>query len=259
MENKKSKRADLERHHLKGFLMGLVVASSLVYTALEYSTGGDLIDLPTKMDLSKLHRDTTMMVAIDREDNATAQKPDRRQEGKDRLNVKVAQLDRLDAATKGVEQAPETDARQGGEEVLDDVVPVEKPSAERPELMPPLPLAIKEPPPVPVSEPLDKKSLHVLTDNPTPPGGWVAFMKWITKALVYPKQAAAQKQEGVVSMTFMVERDGSVTHIRVKTSAGKLFDEEATRVMGLMGKWKPALERGKPCRCMVEMPVVFKL
>ena len=67
----------MERHHLTGFLLGLVVASSLVYTALEYTTGGDLLDIPTKMDLDKLHRDTTMMVAIDREDDASAQKPDR--------------------------------------------------------------------------------------------------------------------------------------------------------------------------------------
>ena len=70
----------MERHHLTGFLLGLVVASSLVYTALEYTTGGDLLDIPTKMDLDKLHRDTTMMVAIDREDDASAQKPDRSQD-----------------------------------------------------------------------------------------------------------------------------------------------------------------------------------
>ena len=126
-------------------------------------------------------------------------------------------------------------------------------------LMPPLPLAIKEPPPVPVSEPQDKKTLRVLADTPTPPGGWVEFMKWITKTLVYPNQAAASKKEGMVGVTFMVEADGTVTNIRIKTSAGKPLDNEVMRVMRMMGKWKPGIDHGKPCRSMVELPVVFRL
>lgn len=115
----------MERHHLTGFLLGLVVASSLVYTALEYTTGGDLLDIPTKMDLDKLHRDTTMMVAIDREDDASAQKPDRHQDVKDRLNIKVADLNRVDGARKGADHTDASEAPSGGEAVLDDVIPVE--------------------------------------------------------------------------------------------------------------------------------------
>lgn len=249
----------MERHHLTGFLLGLVVASSLVYTALEYTTGGDLLDIPTKMDLDKMHRDTTMMVAIDREDDASAQKPDRHQDVKDRLNIKVADLDRVDGARKGADHTDASEAPSGGETVLNDVIPVEKPVEEQPTLMPPLPLAIKEPPPVPVSEPQDKKTLRVLADTPTPPGGWVEFMKWITKTLVYPKQAAASKKEGMVGVTFMVEADGTVTNIRIKTSAGKPLDNEVMRVMRMMGKWKPGIDHGKPCRSMVELPVVFRL
>ena len=134
----------MERHHLTGFLLGLVVASSLVYTALEYTTGGGLLDIPTKMDLDKLHRDTTMMVAIDREVDASAQKPDRHQDVKDRLNIKVADLNRVDGARKGADHTDASEAPSGGETVLDDVIPVEKPVEEQPTLMPPLPLAIKE-------------------------------------------------------------------------------------------------------------------
>lgn len=250
----------MEQHHLLGFLLGVVVAVSLVYTSLEFSTGGDFMDTPTKIDLKKLHQDSTMMVAIDREDDATAQKPDRKQNVKDFLNVKVAELNRPDAATKGVERAEENEEEEsGGEELLDDVLPVDKPLDEHPTLLPPLPLAVKEPPPVPVSEPQDRKTLHVLADTPTPPGGWVAFMKWLTKMLSYPKLAAAKKQEGTVSVSFMVEADGMVTNIRVKKSGGGQLDAEVLRVFGHMGRWKPGIDHGNPCRSMVEIPVVFKL
>ena len=95
------------------------------------------------MDLDKLHRDTTMMVAIDREDDASAQKPDRHQDVKDRLNIKVGDLDRVDGARKGADHTDASEAPSGGETVLDDVIPVEKPVEEQPTLMPPLPLAIK--------------------------------------------------------------------------------------------------------------------
>ena len=250
----------MERHHLTGFLLGLVVALSLVYTALEFSTGGDLLDVPTHLDLKKLQRDSDLIVAIDRVDDASAHKPDREQQPDDRLNIKVAEQNRIDAATKGEEKAEDMDEKSGGDADLGDVKPVEKLAPEkRPELMPPLPVAMKEPPPVPVSEPEDKKTLRVLTDTPTPPDGWVAFMKWLTKTLVYPQQARAKKLEGMTTVTFIVETDGTVKNIRVKKSGGKLFDDEALRVMRLMKRWKPGIDHGKPCRSMVEIPVVFNL
>lgn len=249
----------MDRHHLKGFLLGLVVALSLVYTALEYSTGGDWSSDPTELNLKKLRRDSDLVVAIDRMDDASAHQPDHEQQVKDRLNIKEADLDRIDGATKGVEKAEESDAERGGDEILGDVKPVEKQPEKQPELMPPLPMAMKEPPPIPVSEPEDKKSLRVLTDTPTPPGGWVAFMKWLTKTLVFPPQARGKQLEGITHVAFIVEADGTVRDIRVKKTGGKLFDDEALRVMRLMGRWKPGINHGKPCRTMVEIPVVFKL
>ncbi len=99
----------------------------------------------------------------------------------------------------------------------------------------------------------------VVQKIPEFPGGWSAFMQWLTKNLKYPASAQKDKIQGMVVVSFIVNKDGSVADIKVSTSADPILDKEALRVLKMMPKWKPGMDRNKVCRTMIAVPVVFKL
>lgn len=91
------------------------------------------------------------------------------------------------------------------------------------------------------------------------PGGPGAMAKWITERMKYPPQAQAWKQQGQVSVKFVVNSDGSLTDFALAQSATTILDREALRVLRDMPRWQPASKQGKPCRSVVVVPVVFRL
>lgn len=99
----------------------------------------------------------------------------------------------------------------------------------------------------------------VVQKIPEFPGGWSAFMQWLTKNLKYPESAQKNKVQGTVVVSFIVNKDGSIASTKVSTSADPVLDAEALRVMKMMPKWKPGMDRNKVCRTMIAVPVVFKL
>ena len=100
---------------------------------------------------------------------------------------------------------------------------------------------------------------QVVEEMPEFPGGMGACMKWMADNIKYPKDAMEKKQEGRVIVQFIVERDGSITHIEVKRSVSPSFDAEAVRVVGTMPKWEPGKQRGKVVRVKYTLPVMFRL
>ena len=105
----------------------------------------------------------------------------------------------------------------------------------------------------------DKVSKRILSETPTPPGGWVEFMKWLTKTLQYPASAKENQLSGTVNITFIINVDGSVSDVTIRSGKVPVLNAEVLRVLKTMGTWKPGIAKNKPCRSMVEIPVVFKL
>lgn len=105
----------------------------------------------------------------------------------------------------------------------------------------------------------DDKDDEVVESLPQYPGGPVEFMKWLTATLQYPKQALDKKIQGKVMVSFIVGKDGTITNLKIVKSANSLLDAEALRVMKLMPKWEPGKDKGKPCRSMVAIPIVFEI
>ena len=91
------------------------------------------------------------------------------------------------------------------------------------------------------------------------PGGTGKMMDYISRVLKYPEEAKEDGIGGRVYLTFVVERDGSLTDIRVLRSAHPSLDNEAIRVVKTMPKWTPGEQNGKPCRVQFTLPVTFKL
>jgi len=91
------------------------------------------------------------------------------------------------------------------------------------------------------------------------PGGSMALLKYIQDNLIYPEEAEKRGISGIVAITFIVEKDGSVSNVKVIRSADKLLNAEAIRVVKSLPKWKPGIQRGKPVRVTYNIPVRFRL
>ena len=102
-------------------------------------------------------------------------------------------------------------------------------------------------------------NFQIVEQLPEFPGGMVEFMKWITKSLKYPPQAKNSKIQGEVVVSFIVDKEGNVSSIKIAKSVNPLLDREVLRVMHAMPKWKPGLMHNKPCMTMMAIPIVFSL
>ena len=103
----------------------------------------------------------------------------------------------------------------------------------------------------------EKKNEMLIEDEPPAPsfpGGEEAYYKFIAKNLKRPGQ---NKVNGRVIMSFFVEKDGSLTNIKVERSMGKDFDNEALRVIKKSPKWIPAMKNGRPIRVKYALPISF--
>jgi protein TonB len=111
----------------------------------------------------------------------------------------------------------------------------------------------------PTAVPESAQTEKIEEQLPEFPGGIVAFMKWLTKNLMYPQSARQKKIEGKVVVAFIVNKDGSISDAKVVSPVSPELDKEALRLMSLMPRWEPGIENGKPCRTMFVIPIVFKL
>ena len=96
-------------------------------------------------------------------------------------------------------------------------------------------------------------------DPPKFVGGQEALSHFIKQHLTYPEEARKEQIAGKVQVQFIVEKDGTITHLEVSWSLGKGCDEEALRIMKLMPKWKPGRQSGRSVRVKFTMPIVFAL
>lgn len=96
-------------------------------------------------------------------------------------------------------------------------------------------------------------------EAPQFPGGESARMLFLRNNIKYPQLALQNKIQGRVYVSFIIEKDGSLTNMKVLQGIGAGCDEEALRVARLMPKWKPGKTQGHEVRVVVNMPVNFIL
>ncbi len=99
----------------------------------------------------------------------------------------------------------------------------------------------------------------VVEDAPAYPGGDESRIKFLMDNIKYPQMAKESGIQGTVYVTFVVEKNGSVTDVRVLRGIGGGCDEEAIRVIQAMPSWNPGKQRGKPVRVQFNMPIKFTL
>jgi len=89
--------------------------------------------------------------------------------------------------------------------------------------------------------------------------GLSGMMVWINKNVRYPQTAIEMGEQGRVFISFVVEKDGSITNVKVLRGVSKDLDKEAKRVMRLMPKWTPGEMKGEIVRSIQRLPIQFRL
>ena len=232
MEEKKSYKADLEHRRPLVFAIALVAVTALFVGILFIpfkslsDIGEELFD-DYSMDLE--------LKANDQDDMISAALPQPEVEKKE-----ADQLNKVDDTPEMSPEQLEQPPRQADDE--------EAKEEEKTDEEPPINLNWD-----------DEEVLRIVEQLPEYPGGMVEFVKWLTATLKYPDDALRRRMQGKVMISFIVEKDGTLTGLKVIKSAGKIFDDEALRVARLMPQWKPGKADGKPCRSMIAIPIVFEM
>lgn len=90
-------------------------------------------------------------------------------------------------------------------------------------------------------------------------GGKEELFTYLGKNIKYPAEAKEKGVQGTVFVTFVIEKDGSVTNVNVLRGIGSGCDDESVRVIKAMPKWTPGYSDGKPVRVSFNLPIKFKL
>jgi len=102
-------------------------------------------------------------------------------------------------------------------------------------------------------------AFDVVENMPEFPGGAPEMMKFLATNVKYPEEAYSNGIEGRVLLSFIVEKDGSISNVKVVKPVNEAIDAEAVRVVEMMPKWKPGKQNGKVVRVKYTIPVSFRL
>ena len=237
MESKKTSKADLNEKRGTFFVLGIILALSLLFVSLEY-TSKEFDSFLDDEYLDDLAQDFELLPSMDEEEELETASPQERTTVLTE-NIKVteevpSEIDNTSIPTPLIEQEVTedmTNEKETDEQTLPNV-------AEQAE------------------EPIQ---FRIVEQYPEFPGGMTEYMKWLTRNLRYPDIARSQKIQGKVVVQFIVNQDGTIADAKVVKSVNPHLDREAMRVIRMMPSWKPGIQDNKPCKTMVAVPIVFKL
>lgn len=227
METKKSKRADLEPKKSIFLQVGLIVALGLSLAAFEWKTPVKEI-VVTSTTWETVPEDLYIKNPI-----IVDQKP----------------------APKPV-VAPAIRIVDNNTAVTEDIVINTEinPEDAQPVYVTPVKVQLED------EKPLSEETPFIVVEKmPEYPGGIGAMHDFLAKNIEFPQTAIETGIKGTVYLYFIVEKDGSISNIKIIRGIGGGCDQEAGRVISKMPKWNPGSQRGKPVRVSFNIPVVFDL
>ena len=225
MEAKKTKKADLENKRTVFIQIGLIIALAASFVAFEWKTYDvKQLDLSSRT-AEKVEEDLIEITQQNKPPPPPAAPPTTTL-----INIVQDNVDVVDDFTIDAEATQLT---------------------EIPKYVPPA--LVEE------EEVAEAEIFTVVESPPAFPVGDEARIRYLTENIKYPQMARESSIQGTVYVTFVVERTGAVTDVRVLRGIGGGCDEEAIRVIKGMPKWAPGKQRGKPVRVQFTMPIKFTL
>jgi len=115
-----------------------------------------------------------------------------------------------------------------------------------------------------VSEAADNSYVYSMSDCDKQPQFFHSDLKhfmdaWVYSYVKYPQSAVDKRIQGTVNVSFIIEKDGSVTNVKVEKGVDELIDDEAVRVISASPKWIAGEIGRKKVRCRITVPVEFRL
>jgi protein TonB len=227
---------------------GLLAAIGLMILAFSWTTFDEKVDLSSLLG--------TVADEIEMETPRTAEPPPPPPPPPAPTTMQIVETDLTDLETIEFEDMSITE-----ETVIDAPKPVEKAAAAPP-----------PPPPPPKMEENEREIFKVVEENPTFPGceevanmnerrtcAEEKMMRFIHESIKYPTAARDNGIAGMVVVQFVVEKDGSITNVKILRDIGGGCGDEAVRVVNSMPIWNPGKQRGRPVRVMFTLPVKFVL
>ena len=112
----------------------------------------------------------------------------------------------------------------------------------------------------PIEKVIEKDEIFVSVEEmPVFPGGEVEMFKYISKNINYPQIDMDAGIEGMVYVSFVVNKQGDVEGVKVLKGVSDSMNKEAERVIKSMPKWKAGLQRGRPVKVQFTIPIRFRL
>jgi len=108
-------------------------------------------------------------------------------------------------------------------------------------------------------EPQEEEIFTVVEKMPAFPGGDEERVKFLRENIKYPEEARKNGISGTVFISFVVEKDGKITNVKLLRGVHELLDNEALRVVKMMPAYEPGIQRGKPVRVQFNIPIQFNL
>lgn len=85
------------------------------------------------------------------------------------------------------------------------------------------------------------------------------LLEYLARQIKYPTTSLENREEGIVYVSFVIDRSGKVVDTRITKGASVLLDKEALRIVNGMPAWKPGKQRGKVVKVQYTLPIEFKL
>ncbi|HAQ66116.1 MAG TPA: energy transducer TonB [Bacteroidales bacterium] len=224
MVDKKTPKADLENKKVYFIQIGLILALVLVFLGFEWKTYDKKVVETFQRQVTNVAEEIVLI---------TQQK------------VEVAAAP--PPATTTIINIVEDDV------AIDDEIVIDAEATATSEVQQYVPVKHEE------EEIVEAEIFQIVESMPDFPGGDEARMTYLRDNIKYPQIARESSISGTVYVTFVVEKDGRVTDIKILRGIGGGCDEEAMRVIKAMPRWKPGKQRGKPVRVQFNMPIKFTL
>ncbi len=227
MELKKSPKVDLENKRNIFLMLGLVISLGIILVAFEWTTKPSQTSSLGSIQSQEVEEE---IIPITRQEEIKPPPPPPPPKVIEVLNIVDDDVD--------IEDELEIEDSEADDETIID--------------LPPVNLADEE----------EEDNTHVffiVEDMPEFPGGDLALRKFIANSINYPVIAQENGIEGKVYVTFVVDKDGSVSDAKIVRGVDPSIDKEALRVVSNLPRWKPGKQRGKPVRVSYTVPINFVL
>lgn len=223
MEIKKNPEVDLEKKRSLFLAAGYVVALALVLTAFEWKTYER-----SAADLGQLVIDDLEeeIIPITEQNQPPPPPPP--------PPPPAPEIEIVEDDVEIEEEVEIMDVEATQETIIEEIVPVEE-------------------------EPAEPDFFTIVEDMPSFPGGDAALLKYIAEHVEYPSIAKENGITGVVYVSYIVDKDGSVKDVKVVRGADPFLDKEAVRVVKTLKGYKPGKQRGKPVPVQFTIPIRFQL